>query len=77
MRRAMPAVSVLLLPGLLLLAACSRPSADPDAAAAPPAAPAKTVLDGQLKALEKAKAVEKQLQDDKDRADKAIEDQGG
>ena len=70
---------------VLALGACSSHSAaDADAggakaAAATQPAPArqKTVFDDQLKALDKAKAVEKQLQEDKAKQDKAIEDQGG
>jgi hypothetical protein len=66
-----------LLFGLLLLAACNHKAAEPEQAATPPPAKQKTVLDDQLKALEKAKGVEKQLQDEKEKADKALEDQGG
>lgn len=66
-----------LLFGLLLLAACGHKAAEQEQAATPPPAKQKTVLDDQLKALEKAKGVEKQLQDEKEKADKALEDQGG
>lgn len=65
---------------LLALTACSgHKAADADAAKPAQPAPArqKTVFDEQLKALDKAKAVEKQLQDEKEKQDKAIEDQGG
>ena len=63
------------------LGACSdhkAADADADAARAAPPAPVrqKTVFDDQLKALDKAKAVEKQLQDDKEKRDKAMQDQG-
>ena len=72
---------VLLLAGLLALAACGHKAADADAAksaeATPPTPKQKTVFDDQLQALEKAKAVEKQMQADKEKADKAIEDAGG
>ena len=72
--------SMLIAALLFPLAACSGPTA---ADAAKPteatAAPVKqkTVFDDQLKALDKAKAVEKQMQEDKEKQDKAIEDQGG
>jgi hypothetical protein len=67
-----------------LLAACSHHYAEQetdaaatDAAAKPvvaaPAARQKTVFDDQLRALDKAKAVEKQLQEQKEAQDKAIE----
>lgn len=68
--------------GLALLPACSAPPAEtPDAtvadpATAPVARPA-TVLDDQLKALDKARAVEQDLQEAKVARDKAIEDAGG
>lgn len=68
--------SVPILLCLLLLAACGSRPADEHAAKAPPPAQ-KTVLDDQLKALQKAKGVEKQLQDEKDKTDQAIDDQGG
>ena len=77
--------SILLTASLLALAACGgHKEADADADTAKPAAAApsaqakqKTVFDDQLKALDKAKAVEKQLQDDKEKRDKAMEEQGG
>lgn len=40
-------------------------------------APQKTVLDDQLKALDKARAVQQQLEEEKAKTDKAIEDGGG
>ena len=61
---------------LCLLAACSPGNVDPPPPEAVPAA-APTVVDAQLQALEKAKAVEQQLEEQKRRADQAIEDQGG
>jgi hypothetical protein len=68
---------ILLATSLSLLAACGdKPAADAAPAVQPAAARQKTVFDDQLKALEKAKAVEKQLQDDKAKRDKAMEDQG-
>lgn len=62
-----------------MLAACSgggrdEAQAEPAAAAT---APRPTVVDDQLKALEKAKAVGQQLEEEKARTDQAIEDQGG
>jgi hypothetical protein len=65
---------------LLALSACGgKPEADaPKAAAtAPAAAKQKTVIDDQLKALDKAKAVEQQLEDEKEKHDKDIEAAGG
>ena len=64
------------------LAACASKSSDDEAAAKPAAqaqaVPAqKTVLDTQLKALQKAKDVEKTLDKDAQRTDKAIDDSGG
>lgn len=66
---------------LLAVSACGDPpstnaSGTVDAAQAPKTRQ-KTVFDDQLKALDKAKAVEKQLQKDKEKQDKAIEDAGG
>lgn len=68
--------------GLGLLLACSKPEAEnPEAAAVDatptPAPRAATVLDDQLKALDKAKGVEQELQKEKAAKDKAIEDAGG
>jgi hypothetical protein len=75
---------VLMTTGLLLLAACGdhkteeaqADAAKAAAAAQPASARQKTVFDEQLKALDKAKAVEKQLQEDQKKRDKAMEDQG-
>lgn len=68
-----------------LLVACSSHSSDADsraadAPAAPPAATETrkpTVFDDQLKALDKAKAVEQTLQKAQADRDKQMEDQGG
>jgi hypothetical protein len=64
---------------LLALGACGgQKAADTDAAKPaeqPAAQKQKTVFDDQLKALDKAKAVEKQLQENKEKQDKAIEEQ--
>ncbi|MGN6520193.1 MAG: hypothetical protein ACTHK2_12290 [Dokdonella sp.] len=72
--------TVLLASLMLALCACGGKT-DPEApkaeSAAPAAAKQKTVLDDQLKALEKAKAVEQQLQDEKEQHDKDIEANGG
>jgi hypothetical protein len=58
------------------VSACSSSDdAKPEAAAAAP--PQKTVLDPQLKALQKAKDVQKTIDADKQAADKAIDDSGG
>ncbi|MBX3697329.1 MAG: hypothetical protein R3F08_00960 [Dokdonella sp.] len=68
-----------------LLAACSSSAPDADGARSEPSAdaaeqPAKrppTVLDDQLKALDKAKSVEATLKQEQADRDKAIEDAGG
>ncbi len=85
MFRSIPIKAILMAAGVLALAACSsHKAADADADAAKAAAVAqpaparqKTVFDDQLKALDKAKAVEKQLQEDKKKQDAEIEAQGG
>ena len=74
--------TLLLLTGALALAACSSGASNDQAAAdtaaeQPASAPQKTVLDPQLKALQKAKDVQKTVDDQKQAADKAIDDQGG
>ena len=74
--------ALLLLTGALALAACSSGASNDQATANTPAAqaasaPQKTVLDPQLKALQKAKDVQKTVDDQKQAADKAIDDQGG
>lgn len=68
---------ILVICAICALAACSDagtpvPEAETEA---PPAR--KTVVDDQLQALEKAKAVGQQLEEEKARTDQAIEDQGG
>ncbi|MEP7096569.1 MAG: hypothetical protein ABI748_02820 [Dokdonella sp.] len=87
MFRSAPIHAGLIAAGVLALAACSShkaadADADADAAKAaataqPPPARQKTVFDDQLKALDKAKAVEKQLQKDKEKQDAEIDAQGG
>ena len=69
--------SLLIAACVCALGACS--GGTPPQAAVEPAPPAAqpTVLDDQLKALEKAKAVEQQLQEAKEKTDQAIENQGG
>ena len=72
--------TALILAGLAMLAGCSGDrSADetPAAQAQPAPARARTLVDDQLKALEKARAVEKQLQDEKARRDRELDDAGG
>ena len=71
-----------LLAGAAAIAACSSGHSNDEATAAKPAAqaasaPQKTVIDPQLKALQKAKDVQKTVDDQKQAADKAIDDQGG
>ena len=85
MVRSTPTQATLICMSVFVLGACSsHKAADADGEAAkaaatvqPATARQKTVFDDQLKALDKAKAVEKQLQEDKAKQDKAIEDQGG
>jgi ubiquinone/menaquinone biosynthesis C-methylase UbiE len=71
--------ALVLAAGTAVLAACAG-SAD-DAAkneqAAQPTAAQKTVIDAQLKALEKAKGVQKTVDDQKQATDKAVDDAGG
>jgi len=73
---------LLLLAGAAALAACSSGASNEQASADKPAAqtanaPQKTVIDPQLKALQKAKDVQKTVDDQQQAADKAIDDQGG
>jgi hypothetical protein len=81
MFRSIPINAGLIAASLLALAACAdHKSADADSANAaaiqqPAAARQKTVFDDQLKALDKAKAVEKQLQEDQKKRDEAMEAQ--
>ena len=77
--------TAMLVAALGLLAACSSSAPDADGARSEPSAdaaeqPAKrppTVLDDQLKALDKAKSVEATLKQEQADRDKAIEDAGG
>jgi hypothetical protein len=67
-----------LLATAALCVSCSESQAPPPAAAqTPPPAPQKTVFDDQLKALEKAKAVQGTVDQQKKDEDKKIEDAGG
>ena len=73
---------LIVLTATTALAACASKSPDEEAAAQAAAqaqaAPAqKTVLDPQLKALQKAKDVQKTLEKDAKATDKAIDDSGG
>ena len=61
----------------LALAACSGSKAPPENAAAAPPPPQKTVFDTQLKALQKAKDVQKTVDQQKADMDKKLEDSGG
>ena len=72
----------LLLAGAAALAACSSGTSNGEAEAGKPAAqaasaPAKTVVDPQLKELQKAKDVQKTVDEQKAETEKAIDDQGG
>ena len=74
--------ALLLLTAAATLAACSPGPSNDEAATAKPAAqaataPQKTVLDPQLKALQKAKDVQNVVDDQKKKQDKALEDNGG
>ncbi|HEY6943281.1 hypothetical protein [Dokdonella sp.] len=67
-----------LLASLLALSACGgKPEAEAPKPAAAAAPKQKTVLDDQLKALDKAKGVGPQLEDEKEKHDKDIEAAGG
>ena len=62
----------------LALAACSSSKAPAEADAPPPPQPAqKTVFDTQFKALQKAKDVQKTVDQQKADMDKKLEDTGG
>ena len=67
----------LAIAAILALSACSSGGDDAAKATAQAAPPQKTVLDPQLKALQKAKDVQKTVDDQQKAADKAIDDQGG
>jgi ABC-type glycerol-3-phosphate transport system substrate-binding protein len=74
-----------MIAALLMLAACgSHAPAEAQADAAKPVTPVqpvaakqKTVIDDQLKALDKARAVGNKLEQEKQDQDKAIQDQSG
>lgn len=71
---------ILLLSLICVLAACSEDKPPPPTAAAAqpaPAAPNKTVFDTQLKALQKAKDVQKTVDKQNADAEKKLEDAGG
>ena len=59
-----------------LLAACSGGPPPPPPPPAPPPPPTPTVFDDQLKTLDKAKAVQGDVLEQKDRLDDAIDEQG-
>ena len=78
MSRSIPLQAGLLAATLSILSACGGshpPEASATQAEAPAAAKQKTVFDDQLKALEKAKALEKQMQEDQKKRDAEIERQ--
>jgi hypothetical protein len=74
-------LSVLLMCGMAaLLTACSHDKAPAAAAATAPTpaqAPAPTVLDPQLRALQKAKGVQKTIDQQKADLDKKLDEQSG
>lgn len=61
----------------LLLGACGSGDKPAATAAETPPPPQKTVIDTQLKALDKAKAVQGVVDDQKDKTDQALQDAGG
>ena len=67
----------LLMAAFLALSACSSGGDEASKPTAEAAPPPKTVIDPQLKALQKAKDVQKTIDADKQKTDKAIEDSGG
>lgn len=70
-----PVAGVCFLSLALALVACSRSKAPAEADAPPPPQPAqKTVFDTQLKALDKAKAVQGVVDQQKIEADKKLKD---
>lgn len=66
------ALSLLVL--CVAIAACSKPEPDPPTT---PPAPTSTVLDDQLKALDKARAVQAEVDRKAQETQKAIDDAGG
>ncbi len=72
---------LLFMAGAAALAGCSSGASNDKDAAKPAAqaatAPQKTVIDPQLKALQKAKDVQKTVDDQKQATEKAVDDQGG
>ena len=66
-----------LLAAIALCVSCSESKAPPPSAAQTPPPAQKTVIDDQLKALEKAKAVQGTVDQQKKDTDKKIEDAGG
>lgn len=60
---------------LLALAACGTDAPPPPPP--PPTAPQATILDDQLRALDKAQSVEATVQDSKDRTDAALQEAEG
>jgi hypothetical protein len=74
----MKPAAVCLVALALALGACSRSKAPADdAAAAAPQPAQKTVFDTQLKALQKAKDVQKTVDQQKADMDKKLQDEGG
>ena len=67
--------TLLILSPLLALAACSHKAPPPPEPPAPPAPPQKTVFDTQLKALDKAKAVQGVVDQQKIDAEKKTKEQ--
>ncbi|MEP6484600.1 MAG: hypothetical protein ABJB01_09120 [Rudaea sp.] len=71
----MTSASLITLTLVCALTACSSDAPPPPKSADRP--PQKTVIDTQLKALQKAKDVQNVVDDQKKKADKQLEDQGG
>ena len=69
-------IPIFLAAATLALAACSSGKAPPPQAQTP-TPPEKTVFDTQLKALQRAKDVQKTVDQQKADADKKLQDEGG
>ena len=62
---------------VLALGACGSSQKPAEQVAAPPPPPQKTVLDDQLKAIDRAKAVQDTVDKQAKKADDQLKDQGG
>lgn len=75
----MRAVRVLLPAVVCVLSACTQSTPPPPQAAAqpPPATPAPTVLDDQMRAMQKARDVQKTMDQRNSDVDQQVKDSGG